>query len=154
MSELPDAVVQKYLRGEVEVRDLAKLTPQAITQLKRRTQMFLDGGHDERALVMLEMLEELDRKDAMVVLAAVDVLVRLGRSGDAAAKVERLLAVAPKSYEGRVAKARVEVATGAWPAAAATLASLLKEDPRAATEAGKRAHALAREAHALFEASR
>ncbi len=154
MADLTDAEIEKYLRGEVEMRELAGLAPEQLLQLKKRTQFFLDGNHDERALVMLEMLEELDRKDTAATIKAVDVLLGLGRSGEAMEKVQRLLTADPKHYEGRLARAKVEIATGQWALAAMTLQQLIDEDPKATTDAAKRAHALARQAHAMFEASR
>ena len=154
MAELSEAQIEKYLRGEVELRELTGLAPEQLQQLRKRTQMFIDGGHDERALVMLEMLEELDRKDVTATLKAVETLLALGKSGEAMVKVRRLLADHPKSYDGRLARAQVELATGQWALAATTLQQLVNEDPNAQTESGKRAHALARQAHALFEASR
>lgn len=154
MAELTEAQIDKYFRGEVELHELARLSPEELLQLRRRAQHFLDGGNDERALVMLEMLEELDRNDVAATVKAIDVLLGLGKSGEAMKKVQRLLAVEPKSYEGRLARARVELATGAWGLAAATLDELVREDPQASTDSGKRAHALAKQAHALFEASR
>ncbi|HSI05009.1 MAG TPA: tetratricopeptide repeat protein [Myxococcota bacterium] len=154
MAELSEGHIEKYLRGEVELRELARLSAEQVQQLRKRAQMFIDGGHDERALVMLEMLEELDRKDTTAAIKAIDTLLALGKSGEAMTKVQRLLALEPKSYDGRLARAKVEIATGQWALAATTLQQLVKEDPTAQTEAGKRAHALARQAHGLFEASR
>ncbi len=154
MAELSEAQVERYLRGEVELRDLARLSPEQLLQLRKRAQMFIDGGHDERALVMLEMLEELDRNDTTATLKSIDTLLALGKSGEAMDKVQRLLAAAPGSYDGRLARAKVELATGQWALAATTLQQLVEEDPDAQTESGKRAHALARQAHGLFEASR
>lgn len=154
MADLTDKDIEKYLRGEVEMRELAQLSPEQLLQLKKRTQFFLDGNHDERALVMLEMLEELDRKDTTATIKSVDVLLGLGRSGEAMEKVSRLLAADPKHYEGRLARAKVEIAMGQWALAATTLQQLIKEDPKASTDSAKRAHALARQAHAMFEASR
>ena len=154
MAALSEAQIERYLRGEVELRELAQLSPEQLHQLRMRAQAFIDGGHDERALVMLEMLEELDRKDETATLKAIDTLLALGKSGEAMTKVRRLLVANPKSFDGRLARAKVELATGEWALAAATLQQLVNEDPTAQTESGKRAHALARQAHRLFEASR
>ena len=89
--EITTADVERWAAGKVELKDLIGLDAAELEGLQGRAQFFLDGKHDERALIMLEMLEELDRTDPLPTLLAVEVLLRLGRSDAAEEKVEALL---------------------------------------------------------------
>ncbi|MEM6533428.1 MAG: tetratricopeptide repeat protein [Myxococcota bacterium] len=152
--EVSDAEVERYLNGEVELRDLLGLDTQLLEQIKGRAQFFVDGEHSERALILLEMLEELDRNDRTASLIAIEVLLREGLSDRAQAKVEMLLTRAPEDPDVLVAKAQYELAVGRWHEAAATLERVIEADPGAEAEATQRALVLAQAAHAEFEASR
>ncbi|MEL6547243.1 MAG: hypothetical protein AAFQ82_21645, partial [Myxococcota bacterium] len=76
--EVADTEVQRYLEGKVELGELLGMGAERLEQLKGRAQFYLDGGHHERALIMLEMIEELDRTDHTAKLLAVEVLLALG----------------------------------------------------------------------------
>ena len=89
--QLTDAELDAYERGEAELEDLLGLTPQYMDGLRGRAQFFIDGGHQERALMMLEMLEELDRTDVQPTLLAVEVLLKMGDSDRAEEKINELL---------------------------------------------------------------
>jgi predicted Zn-dependent protease len=136
------------------MQELVQLSAEQLAALRKRAQALIDAGHDEGALVLIEMLTELDRRDQRAALKAVDLLLGLGRSTEAAERVTVILKADPMSYDGLLARAKVALATGAWGLAAATLEDLIKRDPEAKTESGQRAHALARDAHRLFDASR
>lgn len=151
--EVSDSEVDRYLAGEVELKDILGLDSQFLEQLKGRAQFFVDGEHHERALIMLEMLEELDRQDHTAALMAVELLLQQGLSDRAQAKIEDLLERAPNSADVLVAKAQYELATGRWHDAAATIATVVEADPNAEKEATKRALVLAQAAHEQFEAS-
>ena len=148
------AQVDAYLAGKQELHAIMGLSPEQMEQFRGRAQFFIDGEHDERALIMLEMLEELDRTDARPTLAAIDVLLRMGQSDAAREKVAGLEARDPKGVNALAGRAAVQVALGEWAQAAATLAELAKRDPDAKTDAGKRGRALAAKAYATFEANR
>lgn len=154
MGEVTERQTAAYLNGEVELKDLLGLSPEYVADLRGRAQFFLDGGHDERALIMLELLEDLDRTDMVPTLLAVDVLLRLGRSDAAQAKADALSACAPQCDDAQVACAKVKLAIGEWARAAQLLKGVLARDPQARTSAGRSARALANEAYARFEASR
>jgi tetratricopeptide (TPR) repeat protein len=149
-----DAQLKHYLAGKIELASILEMTPQQMEQLRGRAQFFVDGEHDERAIIMLEMLEELDRTDIRPTLVAIDVLLRMGQSDAAKAKVDMLFARDAKSLDALTARAKVELAMGDWGKAAATLKELAAKDPNAKTDAGKRGRAIAAKAHATFEASR
>lgn len=152
--EISDAEMQRYRDGKSELYELLEMSPELLEQLRGRTQFFLDGGHDERALIMLEMLEELDRTSSVSTLLAIDVLLRLGFSDRAEEKVAHLLARDAADPEARVAKAQLELSTGRWHDAAETLAGVIDEDPDGDKPATRRAMALAHAACERFEASR
>lgn len=82
--------ISDYLSGKKELKDLLGFSQQDIVNLKGRAQFFLDGGHEERALIMLEMVEELDRKDSAATLAAARLLARRGESTSALEKLTLL----------------------------------------------------------------
>ncbi len=152
--DVTDTEVQAYLDGSSELRDILGMNAELVEQLKGRAQFFLDGGHDERALIMLEMLEELDRTDATPTLLAIETLLKLGLSDRAQEKVETLLARTPDDPDALVARAQLELSTGRWVAAAATLERVVNRDPEAKMEATKRALILAQAAYERFEAAR
>lgn len=154
MTDITTHDLEAYEAGRRELEEILGLDAEYMQALRGRAQFFLDEGHDERALIMLEMLEELDRRDPMPLLLGVEVLLRLGRSSDARRKIETLLARDPHSLDARVAKAEVELATGSWVQAAATLADVLARDAAGSSPAAKRALALAARAHAAYEACR
>lgn len=149
-----DTQLKHYLAGTMELASILEMTPQQMEQLRGRAQFFVDGEHDERAVIMLEMLEELDRTDTRPTQVVIDVLLRMGQSDAAKAKVDRLLARDPKSLDALTARAKVELAMGDWVKAAATLKDVAAKDPTAKTDAGKRGRALAAKAYATFEESR
>lgn len=146
--------VDAYLAGSKELHSIIGFTPEQMEQFRGRAQFFIDGEHDERALIMLEMLEELDRKDARPTLAAIDVLLRMGQSDAAKEKVAGLEARDGKGVDVLAGRAALQVGMGEWAQAAATLNELAKRDPDAKTDAGKRGRALAARAYAIFEANR
>ncbi|MBC7794799.1 MAG: hypothetical protein H7Z43_13930 [Clostridia bacterium] len=146
--------VDSYLAGSSELHTLIGLTPQQMEQFRGRAQFFIDGEHDERALIMLEMLEELDRKDARPTLAAIDVLLRMGHSDAAKEKVAALKAKDAKNPNALVAEAALQIGMGEWGYAVSTLKELAACDPDAKTDAGKRGRVLAGKAYAMFEANR
>lgn len=152
--DVTDTEVQAYLEGQAELRDILGMNGDLIEQLRGRAQFFLDEGHDERALIMLEMLEELDRRDATPTLLAIETLLKLGLSDRAQEKVEALLARTPDDPDALVARAQLELSTGRWVDAAATLQRIVDRDPEAKEGATQRALVLAHAAYARFEASR
>ena len=142
-----DSDLKAFEDGEVELRELLGLDPDYLDQLRGRAQWYLDGGHDDRALIMLEMLEALDRKDKLPALHAVDVLLRLGRSTEARAKVEALLERDPDDADALVALAEVRIAAGELAPAAELLERVVRNDPDGRTLAGARARVVASRAH-------
>jgi thioredoxin-like negative regulator of GroEL len=149
-----DTQLDAYLAGKRELHRILELTPEQVQALRGRAQFFVDGEHDERALIMLEMLEELDRTDPRPTLMAIDVLLRLGHSDAAKEKVEALAARHPGSADALTARAQLQIGMGEWANAAETLREVAKRDPSAKTDAGKRGRALAARAYAIFEANR
>ena len=83
--------LKAYDEGTTELKDLLGLEPDYLEQLEGRAQFFIDGGHHERAVMMLEMIEELDRTQKLPTLLAIDSLLALGRSDAAEEKVRGLL---------------------------------------------------------------
>ena len=144
--------IEAYTTGEVELSELLQLEPHYIEQLRGRAQFFIDGDHIERALMMLDMLEELDRTEPLPTLVAIELLLRHGRSDAAELRIEGLLQHCPNSAAARVARAELLVQTGQLVAAAAMLEQVFGEDPEAHTEPGRRAQALAARAFEMFEA--
>ena len=153
MTEITAQHAAAYLNGERELRDLIALDPSYIAQLRGRAQFFLEGGHHDRALIMLEMLEEIDRTDALPTLLAVEVLLKQGHSDRAEQKILRLLERHPNSAEARVAHAELLIQTGELVAAAAILEGVIAADPRGRTDAGRRAQGVAGRAYDLFESA-
>ena len=153
MAAITEQQLDAYLSGETELKDLVDLDPDYLEQIKGRAQFFVDGGHTERALIMLEMLEELDRKDPLPSLLAIDLLLGDGRSDDAEAKIDMLQERHPNSPDVAVARAQLLVQTGQLVGAAALLEGVLAADPEATTDAGQRARALAARAHDQFESA-
>ncbi len=145
--------LDRYLAGERELRDVLGLEPAYVAQLRGRAQFYLDGGHHERALIMLEMLEALDRTDPLPTLHAIAVLLELGRSRDAEEKADELLARAPGDPDALVAKAEVKLARGELVPAAELLGNVVARDPHGTTAAARRALALAARADAAFRAA-
>jgi len=154
MTEITQKHVDDYAAGKVELATLLGLSPEYVTDLRGRAQFFIEGGHDERALIMLEMLEELDRSDTLPTLLAIEVLQKLGRSDAAEEKIERLLARDPHDLDALVAKAELLIATGELAPAAATLEAVVERDPDGRTDAGKRARAVAARASAQLTSAR
>lgn len=152
MTEITPEQVNDYATGKVELKELVGITTEYWQLLLGRTQFFLDGEHTERALIMLEMLEELDRKDPLPTLIAVELLLKEGRSDAAEEKIELLRARFGESPEVRVAQAELLVQVGQMVPAAEILEGVLNEDPEATTDAGKRARALVHRAHRLWSA--
>ncbi len=153
MTDVTQQQVDAYLNGKAELHQILELAPGYVEQLKGRTQLFLDGGHTERALIMLDMLEELDRTDPTPSLVAAKLLLDDGRSDAAQEKIERVLKRDPKNPDGLVALAELEIATADLVGAAEILACVIDKDPDGKTDAGKRALAVAAEAHARYESA-
>ncbi len=149
-----DAQLDAYVSGKREMHQILEMSAEQLQALRGRAQFFFDGEHDERALIMLEMLEELDRTDARPTFMAIDVLLRMGHSDAAKAKVQALATRHPSSADALIARAQVELALGEWANAAKTLGEVAKRDPSAKSEAGKLGRALAARAYATFEANR
>lgn len=148
METITQKHVDAYLSGKAELKDLLGFSPEYVKKLKGRTQFFLDGGHKERALMMLEMLEELDRKDTLPTLLAIDILLQLGKSDAAEEKVNTLLTRRPDDPDALVALAELKLAIGELVPAAKALKKVVDKDPKGTTAAGKRARAVAARAHA------
>lgn len=153
MPEISQQQLDDYVAGKTELKDLIGLDADHLEQLKGRAQFFLDGEHHERALIMLEMLEELDRSDTLPTLLAIDLLLGQGNSDAAEEKIETLLARDPDDADALVAKAQLLVQTGQMVPAAELLERVIAEDPDATSDAGKRAQALAARAHDLLKQS-
>ena len=152
--EISESEMRRYLDGKVELRELLESDAELLAKRKGRAQFFIDGGHDERAVIMLEMLEELDRTDRTATLLAVEILLKLGLSDRAEEKVHALLERDAGDPDARVARAQLDLSTGRWYDAAATLQSVIDEDPEFSKPATQRASVLAQAAHERFESSR
>ncbi len=139
-----------YAAGEVEITDLIGIEPDYIEQLRGRAQFFLDGGHDARALIMLEMLEELDRSDPLPSLLAIEILLRRGESDAAEEKIQSLHERHPDDPNVAIAEAELLIQTGQMVPAAELLKRVIDADPKASTDAGKRAQAVAARAHRML----
>jgi predicted Zn-dependent protease len=142
----------QYLEGRCELKEILGLSSEYLEQLRGRAQLFLDGGQDERALMMLGMLEELDRRDPLPSLLAAEVLLRQGRSDAALVAVEKVLTRDPQCAEALVTLAEIHLAAGEMVPAAATLSRVLANDPGGATAAGQRALTVAARGHASMMA--
>jgi tetratricopeptide (TPR) repeat protein len=153
MTAINQKQIDAYLQGEAELKDLLEVEPAYMEELKGRAQFFVDGGHDERALIMLEMIEELDRSDPMPHLLAAELLLKEGRSDAAQEKIEMVLERDPEHADALVAKAELRIATGDLVEAAMLLGKVIDRDPDATTDAGKRAQSVAAAAHARFESA-
>ena len=153
MNPMTTQDLEKYAAGKTELCDLLEMEPAYIEQLKGRAQLFIDGGHTERALMMLEMLEELDRRDPMPALLAAELLLKEGRSDAAETKIEAVLARTPGQPEALVAKAELKIAIGELTPAAELLRQVIERDAQGKTAAGRRAMAVAAQAHRRFEVS-
>ncbi len=145
--------VDRYLAGNTELKDVLGLDPAYLAKLRGRAQFYVDGGHRERALIMLEMLEALDRTDPLPTLHAIAVLLELGRSREAEEKADELLARSPGDPDALVAKAEVKLARGELVPAAELLGRVVARDPGGKTAASRRALALAARADAAFRAA-
>lgn len=153
MTEITQRQLDDYAAGKVELKDLVGIEPAHFEELKGRAQFFLDGGHHERALIMLEMIEELDRTDPLPSLLAVQILLARGESDAAEEKLERLFASCPDNPDVLVAKAELLIQIGQMAPAAELLAQVIDRDPNANTDATKRAQAVAAKANAMLESS-
>jgi predicted Zn-dependent protease len=134
--------MEEWENGKVELAELIGLDAPTMRNLRGRAQLFLDGGHHERALIMLEMLEALDRKDPLPKLLAIGVLLELGRSDEAEQKLDEL---DPKEPATQVARAELLVASGQLAPAAKLLQQVVDRHP--STEHARRALAVAKRAH-------
>ncbi len=141
-----------YEGGNQELKDLLGVDKAALAELRGRTQFFLDHGSRERALIMLEMLEALDRTDPVPAILAAEQLIALGRSGAAQDKLERVLARAPDHADALVALAQAKIAAGELLPAAEILKRVLTRDAEGRTPAGRRALAVVNEAKAKLGA--
>ncbi len=151
MSQINQQQLDDYVAGKTELRDLIGLGAEELDKLKGRAQFFLDGEHHDRALIMLEMLEELDRNDTLPTLLAIDLLLAQGKSDAAEEKIETLIGRDPNNSDALVAKAELLIQSGQMVPAAELLERVVGKDPDAASDAGKRAQALAARAHEMFE---
>ncbi len=145
MTEFDPTRLEAYDRGEVELKDLIGLDEETMERLRGRAQFFLDGDHTERALIMLEMLEALDRRDPRPALLAADLLLSEGRSDAAEEKIEARLARDPHDAAARFARAALLAQTGRLVPAAALLESILGAGDPAGIDS--RVRALAAEIH-------
>ncbi|MBI3178472.1 MAG: tetratricopeptide repeat protein [Deltaproteobacteria bacterium] len=143
---------QAYESGKRELKDLLGVDAAALADLRGRAQFFLDKGSRERALIMLEMLEALDRTDPASAILAAEQLIALGRSGAAQEKIERVLARAPDHADALVALAQAKIAAGELAPAAELIKRVLARDPDGRTPAGRRALAVTAQAKAKFGA--
>jgi predicted Zn-dependent protease len=143
--------VNGYLEDRLELKHLLGIDPSYLELLRGRAQLFIDGGHTERALIMLEMLEELDRNDPMPSLIAAELLLGEGRSDEAEAKIDAILARTPGEALALVARAELKIAIGELVPAAALLARVIGGDPEGRTAAGRRALAVAARAQRQLE---
>lgn len=139
-----------YLSGQLELREVMGLPDALMDQFYARAQFFVSGGHWERALIMLERLEELDRKDLRPVLAAADVLVELGRSFEAEARLLRVLAAEPDHLDALACMVRVHLARADVHGAADMLRRIQSIDPQYVSPAARRALVAASAARAFF----
>ena len=153
MSEISKDQVEAYLGGKAELHEILELEPDYVEQLRGRAQFFVDGGHVERALIMLGMLEELDRTDPTASLIAAELLLAEGSSDAAAEKIGQVLERDPNNADALVASAELKIATGQLVPAAKVLEKVISIDPEGKTAAGSRALAVATKAHSQFEAS-
>lgn len=139
--------IDAYVEGKAELKDLLDVAPETMEALKGRAQFLMDGGQDERALIVIEMIEELDRSDPMPHLLAATLLLRAGRSDAAQKKIERVLERHPDHPDALVSMAELRIATGNLVEASKLLEKVNGQDPHALTDAGKRARSLAAAAH-------
>ncbi|OGQ85799.1 MAG: hypothetical protein A2289_09110 [Deltaproteobacteria bacterium RIFOXYA12_FULL_58_15] len=147
---ISDAELEAYAKGERELKDLVGMAPEYLAALKGRAQFFIDDGSHERALMMLDMLEELDRTEPMPSLLAAEILLKDGKSDAARQRVDAVLSRHPELPDGLVALAEVHIATGAMVRAAELLAKVIDADPDGSNDATKRAFAVAARAHAMM----
>ena len=150
MTEITQQHLDQYAAGKAELKDLVGMSAEEVEHLRGRAQLFLDGGHDERALIMLEMLEELDRSDPLPSLLAVGLLLKRGESDAAEEKLAALEGRHPKHPEVQIAKAELLIQTGQMVPAARLLKAVIDQDPQAKTDAGKRAQAVVARANAML----
>lgn len=144
-------MLQDYLDGKKELGETLGLGAEAIETLRGRAQFFIDGGHHERALMMLEMLAALDRNDLVVALLVVETQLALGLSDAADGKLDELEAHFGKHADITVSRADLLLRTGHIAPAAELLRQVLAEDPQAQTRAGQRAQAVAHRGAQMLE---
>lgn len=147
---ISDADLEAYAQGRKELHEIVGLGPDNIAQLRGRAQFFLDGGHLERALIMLEMLEALDRTDMQPALWAVDVLLKLGSSDAADEKLDEMSLRFADCHDLKVSRAELYLQTGRPYDAAGLLKQVLDADSLGKTEAGRRAHTVYARGKAMF----
>lgn len=153
MTEITEQQLEDWQAGKVELKDLIALDGDYMEQLKGRAQFFLDGKHHERALIMLEMLEELDRRDPLPTWLGIEILLEMGQSDSAGEKVDLLRERHGDAPEVWVAEAELLMGLGQLVPAAAAIEKVLAKDPDGKTPAGARALSLAARGHALFESA-
>lgn len=110
---------------KLDLRTLVNADEALLQRLRGRAQFFLDGGHHERALIMLDMLDSLEPGNIDVDLWTIDVLLKLGRSDAADEKLQSLLAAQPDNPDLRVSQAELWLQTGEPGRAAALLRELV-----------------------------
>ncbi len=139
-----------YDTGRKELRHIIGMSDDAFSQLQGRAQFFIDGGHLERALIMLEMLEALDRTRMHVPLWTVDILLKLGRSDAAEEKLRELRERFGDTTDIQVSTAELLLQTGRPYDAASLLHAVIENDMDATTEAGLRARSIFARGRAMF----
>ncbi len=144
--------LERYLAGRVSLQSVLGLGEHDLEPLRGRAQFYIEGGHHERALIVLEMLEALDESDDLVKLHVAAVLLALGRSSEAQDRVETVLARRPDHADAKVSLAEIRLATGDLVGAAALLREVVARDPSGTSAAARRASAVAARGDELFRA--
>jgi predicted Zn-dependent protease len=152
MSGITTQDLERYTAGRISLQALLGLGEHELEPLRGRAQFYIDGGHHERALIILEMLEALDEADDLVKLHLAAVLLALGRSQEAQERVEAILARHPDHADAKVSLAEIRLAAGDLVGAAALVQDVVARDPDGGTAAARRARGVALRGDALFRA--
>ena len=150
MTDVTTKEVENYQKGAIELREILGFDADYFDKLKGRAQFFIEGGHHERALIMLDMIEELDRRDLAAPLMAVELLLKDGHSDAAEAKITSLEERFPDRPDVLVARAELDIAVGRMVPAAERLRRVLDNDPELKTDAGRRAAEVAQRAYEMI----
>lgn len=146
MSSSTDADVDRYFSGEAELKDLLGLDPGYLESVRQRAQYFIEAEAWERALLLLELLEAVDRTDQKPALLASQALLELGRHDEARLKLLPLLDYPAVQVDALVLLARLHLRRAQLAEAAVLLKQACALDPEFRTDAGRRALDLIREA--------